>query len=198
MAGSFNHVVDKQGVLRKNSLLDHMGDAAEAIEEMYGMIWYLADIIANEQSGSAADASLYVEDARQNYKKGLEVAPSEEPFESNVVFDPPKGVDRLPKMGEIVRYTFTAEQARSINRRRRHARQSHFADQETGAMIHVGDVVTTGDVYPLFVIKSSRSGAVSGQVFLNGNDSFWVEHAYVVNEVESPYGHWFWPEDSDV
>jgi len=40
------------------------GDAYETIEEMYGMIWYLA-----------AGNAVLVEDARKNYLSGIELSP---------------------------------------------------------------------------------------------------------------------------
>jgi hypothetical protein len=68
MAGSYNHAVTDDGRLRNWKTMtiatETQGDAYETIEEMYGMIWYLADGKANS-----------VEDARQNYKVGLEVSP---------------------------------------------------------------------------------------------------------------------------
>lgn len=67
MAGSYNHIVDKNGALRGINLLENWGDMYEAIEECYGMIWYLA-------SGDAAR----VEEARRNYQKGLELAPQKQ------------------------------------------------------------------------------------------------------------------------
>lgn len=69
MAGSYNHVVTKSGKLAKPervcSMLECMsGDVYEAIEEFYGMVWYLA--------GGDADR---VEKARQNYVEGLRLSP---------------------------------------------------------------------------------------------------------------------------
>lgn len=42
MAGSYKHCVDENGRLRIEPLLDNLGDASEAIEEMYYMIQILA------------------------------------------------------------------------------------------------------------------------------------------------------------
>jgi hypothetical protein len=71
MAGSYNHVVQKDGNLRSNKevveMLENGGDVFEAIEEMYGMIWYLA----GHQVGHEKAA---VEDARRNYRQGLRKA----------------------------------------------------------------------------------------------------------------------------
>lgn len=75
MAGSYNHVVDDIGALLDfegiNNALDcQSGDVVEAIEEMYGMLWYLAD--GNET---------VIEEARQNWKKGYSLSPtSRQPY----------------------------------------------------------------------------------------------------------------------
>lgn len=67
MAGSYNHIVDENGALRGITLLENWGDMHETIEECYGMIWYLS-------GGNAAK----VEEARRNYKRGLELAPQKQ------------------------------------------------------------------------------------------------------------------------
>ena len=81
MAGSYDHVTKSNGALRKpQDLLDMLdcssGDVYEAIEEMYGMIWYLGWVIAMDQSGNQADPALYVEAAREEYKTGLVESPT--------------------------------------------------------------------------------------------------------------------------
>lgn len=72
MAGSYLHAVDDLGRLRNSETMtiatETRGDAYETIEEMYGMIWYLAD-------GSAGA----VEHARQHYKTGIAQSPGREP-----------------------------------------------------------------------------------------------------------------------
>lgn len=72
MAGSYKHVTDENGKLYTPEdfvkMIGNPGDAYEAIEEMYGMIWYLAGTIDVE-----LDAQ--VEAARQNYLEGLELSP---------------------------------------------------------------------------------------------------------------------------
>lgn len=72
MAGSYSHCVNDDGTLRRGrsflDLIENLGDATEAIEEMYGMIWYLAN-------GDPTQ----VEEARENYKMGIEImAPGEQ------------------------------------------------------------------------------------------------------------------------
>jgi len=80
MAGSYGHVVNKHGGLisneKMNGMLENGGDVYEAVEEMYGMIWWLATQIANEQFGAAADPALYVDAAQTEYKTGLAESPT--------------------------------------------------------------------------------------------------------------------------
>jgi hypothetical protein len=69
MAGSYLHAVDDDGKLLnwKNMAMvatETGGDAYETIQEMYGMIWFLAD----------GEAEM-VESARRNYQLGLEMSP---------------------------------------------------------------------------------------------------------------------------
>lgn len=71
MAGSYNHVVNKDSSLRtaeqiNDSLECLSGDVVEAVEEMYGMIWYLAE-------GELAR----VEEARENWRAGYAMSPTE-------------------------------------------------------------------------------------------------------------------------
>lgn len=77
MAGSFNHVVTDDGNLGSrdfvNDMLETEGDVFEAVEEMYGMIWWLAAIFG-APAAPPSEVKRIVEAARQNYKKGLEIA----------------------------------------------------------------------------------------------------------------------------
>jgi hypothetical protein len=72
MAGSYGHAVDEHGRLRNPENMsiatETGGDAYETIEEFYGMVWYLA-------SGDA----VLVEEARANYREGIEMSPGVEP-----------------------------------------------------------------------------------------------------------------------
>lgn len=87
MAGSYNHCVEKpSGKLLINRQLQGMleccsGDVYEAIQEMYGMIWWMAEQLT---LGNRPDYGLpggnwtkaeWVERARQQYKYGLDVSP---------------------------------------------------------------------------------------------------------------------------
>ena len=69
MAGSYNHVVTDDGRLRNargiNEMLECMsGDVVEAVEEMFGMIWFLA--------GGDADRVMRAE---KRYMEGIEMSP---------------------------------------------------------------------------------------------------------------------------
>lgn len=77
MAGSYNHVVTNSGNLASNErvvgMLENGGDVFEAVEQMFGMIWYLA----GELGSGVEDADTVkesVEKACQNYKEGLELS----------------------------------------------------------------------------------------------------------------------------
>lgn len=71
MAGSYNHIVTKTGNLASNErvvgMLENGGDVFEAVEEMYGMIWYLAGMHPGKEK-------MAVEEARQKYLDGLRIA----------------------------------------------------------------------------------------------------------------------------
>lgn len=78
MAGSYNHVITKGGNLRDNEsfvqMIENLGDAYEAVEEMFGMIWWLAWQAHVALDGSAKSPEHFVERARQNYEEGLKIA----------------------------------------------------------------------------------------------------------------------------
>lgn len=87
MAGSYNHVVNDDGNLGSHEfvvdMLENGGDVFEGVEEMFGMIWYLAskavgpwdqEADVRAQKERADKVKDWVEEARQNYKKGLEIS----------------------------------------------------------------------------------------------------------------------------
>lgn len=71
MAGSYNHTVNEQGQLLNSTRMtiatETGGDAYETIEEMYGMIWWLA-------GGQVEQVEL----ARQRWREGVELSPGRE------------------------------------------------------------------------------------------------------------------------
>lgn len=75
MAGSYNHCITDAGNLyspeRLSGMLENGGDVYEAVEEMYGMIWWLGHMAPDAGPMSPEDL---VEMARQNYALGLALA----------------------------------------------------------------------------------------------------------------------------
>ena len=70
MAGSYKHVITRSGNLKGPAALsnsiENIGDATEAIQEMFGMIWHLA--------GRTKDPKAAVAKAEAEYEKGYEIA----------------------------------------------------------------------------------------------------------------------------
>ena len=87
MAGSYNHCVAEDGQLLISRQLQSMleccsGDVYEAIEEMYGMIWWLAEQNTLGKYGRPGSDEFpfwtpadWVERARQSYERGLDGSP---------------------------------------------------------------------------------------------------------------------------
>lgn len=77
MAGSYNHVVTDDGNLGSNEfvvgMLENGGDVYEAVEEMYGMIWWLAGWLATGDN-RAQEMREAVAQAERNYEAGLAMA----------------------------------------------------------------------------------------------------------------------------
>lgn len=75
MAGSYNLAVTRHGNLLSNEsfaeTVENLGDAYEMVEEMYGMIWWLAHMAPD---GGPQMPEELVEMARQQYATGLELA----------------------------------------------------------------------------------------------------------------------------
>ncbi|MGH3262325.1 MAG: hypothetical protein ACRDNS_10040 [Trebonia sp.] len=85
----------------------------------------------------------------------------------------------IPSIGRIVRYRLGEQSAVEIERRRADARASAISSQHTGAIVHVGNPVRAGDVYPMMITRvwdedPTEDTCVQGQVFLDGNDVLWV------------------------
>lgn len=87
MAGSYGQIIQKDGNLASNErvaeCLETGGDVFECVEEMYGMIWFLAHLgvaphVAIEEfeslQFSREGIKDMVETARRNYQEGLKVA----------------------------------------------------------------------------------------------------------------------------
>ena len=78
MAGSFNHIVDIDGGLFSDmgivAMLDTGVDVFETIEQMYGMIWYMA--YALEAADAYENRKDAIDEARVFYKEGLNISPT--------------------------------------------------------------------------------------------------------------------------
>jgi hypothetical protein len=76
MAGSYEHCVNAVGQLYPPEALaaqlENGGDVYEAVQEMYGMIWWLAAHM--ETDGPESTADLVVE-AQRRYRVGLKFSP---------------------------------------------------------------------------------------------------------------------------
>lgn len=77
MAGSYDHIVDEAGALLNpeefRKMVENLGDAYETIEELYGMIWYLADLAV--ETIDRSKVAVLVEEARRYYKEGVIIPP---------------------------------------------------------------------------------------------------------------------------
>lgn len=109
--------------------------------------------------------------------------------------------------GRIVLYTLTEEDATQINRRRtsgadiavRIKNNTVTAGEQRlsapfpaqwpiGAQAHIGNMVDGGFVFPAIVVRHTGN-VVNAQVFLDGNDTFWIED----KQEGEGRGEWHWP-----
>jgi hypothetical protein len=87
----------------------------------------------------------------------------------------------IPTVGRIVLYSLSEDDAQRINKRRNDAVASaheHKLNPEaTGKQVHIGNIATAGDVYPMIIVRTwgiTPTSSVNGQVMLDGNDTLWV------------------------
>lgn len=81
MAGSWNHMTTGSGKLRNNEtfngMIENGGDAYEAAEECFGMVWWLAErlLAATSRGGPPERARVlgFVQAAQENYRAGLKL-----------------------------------------------------------------------------------------------------------------------------
>lgn len=82
------------------------------------------------------------------------------------------------KIGTVVSYTLTADDAASVNRRRATSSLSRLAHRVTdGVQLHVGNPAAAGGSYPMVIVRvwgEDDTAAVNGQVILDGTDTLWV------------------------
>lgn len=86
----------------------------------------------------------------------------------------------IPSIGRIVYYRLTESDARRVAKRRADGRgAAGIAAENSGAIVHHGNPVSEGDVYPLVITRvfddePTERSVVNGQVLLDGNDTLWV------------------------
>lgn len=91
--------------------------------------------------------------------------------------------------GRIVHYYLSAWDADQINRRRADAHAAEAGN--TGKIIHVGNDVREGQLYPAIVVATWGGASVNLQVWLDGNDTLWAT-SRSEGEPHTP-GKWSWP-----
>lgn len=100
----------------------------------------------------------------------------------------------VPTIGRLVHYCISQSDADSINKVRADAafnRVNHRINAD-GSQIHIGNYAVKGQVFPMIIVAvhgRASTSFVNGQVFLDGNDSFW---ALSVAVGEGP-GTFSWP-----
>ena len=88
--------------------------------------------------------------------------------------------------GQTVLFTISEQQAKQINAQRTQA----------GHATKTGNVAREGDSFPLIVVRVWSHESVNGQLFLDGNDTYWVCSANHEDPAlpAGQYGKWRWPE----
>jgi len=98
-----------------------------------------------------------------------------------------------PTIGRIVNYKLNQTDVEAINRRRTNPTSIAARIKEEkwplGAQAHIGNDVTTGQIYPMIIVAVWGETCVNGQVLLDGNDTFWVTSA----QLGESEGNWNWP-----
>lgn len=93
-------------------------------------------------------------------------------------------------LGATVAYKLTEQDATTINHRRQMARRYGWSGNVTGQLIHAGNQVSPGDVFPAVVVRVwPTSGLVNLQVLLDGTDTLWSTSVHEGDG--SAYGEWF-------
>lgn len=95
-----------------------------------------------------------------------------------------------PTVGRIVLYRVSATDAETINQRRADAKahmHRHRTDA-TGVVVHVGNEVTAGEIYPAMIVRVWGYEMVNLKVELDGSDAYWATSRHIGDEP----GQWRW------
>lgn len=103
-----------------------------------------------------------------------------------------------PTIGRIVIYCLSEEDAAKINRRRTSSESIALRIKEEkwpfGAQAHIGNYVRAGQEFPMMVVAVWSPTTINGQVFLDGNDTYWA-----LSRLEGEReGTWHWPVKENV
>lgn len=103
MAGSWDHITTKNGKFRGTALIDNLGDAHEALEECFGMVWYLAEARASMLSAGMApnreQILRVIKDAAADYKQGVKLGGVTLPDLSGPLRNPAEMNEKLKAAG---------------------------------------------------------------------------------------------------
>lgn len=97
-------------------------------------------------------------------------------------------------IGRTVIYKLSAQDATEINRRRTSTQSISDRIKEEkwpiGAQAHIGNGASEGQQFPMVVVAVWTPNCVNGQVFLDGNDTFWA----LSRGRGDAAGQWDWPQ----
>ena len=106
----------------------------------------------------------------------------------------------IPAVGRIVRFKMDADSASKINKRRLDADKSQIARDNSGAQVHVGNAAEADHIYPMLIVRTwgeTEESAVNGQVFLDGNDTYWAtsvsQDMAATSDNNLQPNHWMFP-----
>lgn len=102
-------------------------------------------------------------------------------------------VDIVPTIGRIVLYKMSDTDAQKVNKRRAdaHSHMREHIERSNGVMVHVGNEVHEGDVFPAVVVKTwgtTPTSPVNLKVEMDGSDTYWAT-SRMVGEHPGSY-HW--------
>jgi hypothetical protein len=94
--------------------------------------------------------------------------------------------------GRIVNFVISDIIAGEINRKRAASLRSVV---NVTIPTHIGNLTKEGDIFPMMVIKVWNDfGEINGQVFLDGNDTYWAQSIIYSHQDEPLPGTWHWIE----